>query len=804
MSALPGPSTQSSSALDHLRVLDLSNHLGQVCARVLGDLGADVIKVEPPGGDPARSMPPFAGSQPDPERSLRFVNANRGKRSVVLDLSAPEDRAKVCALAERSDILVEDFAPGYLAGFGLSYEDLCKESPGLVYVSITPFGQTGPYAGYRGGDLVVQAMAGIMSANGDDEMRPCKVPYDVTSQMACLHAAYGALLAIRARGRTGQGQHVDLSRQEAAFWSQHGYIPRYSYEGIITRREGRHSAFGAVNTYRCKDGGYVNLAIFRSRHFARLGRDVMQHPILSDELWSNPTVRRENREIIDQFVQEFADTVTRDEFIERGQRAGIPISAVLTPDQFVHHPQTKARGFFREADHPIIGSHRVPGPAIGFGATPWQVHRPAPLLGQHTQEVDQELMETSLQRGAPTGAQISTNLRDRPLEGVRVVDFTRAFAGPLATMFLGFFGAEVIKVESEDLEANRAPGQVTFPDLNRNKLSCTIDARTPEGKDLVRELVRRSDVVVDNFRPGVMDNLGLGYEELRQVRPDVIMLTMPGFGNSGPLRDRVSQGQQIMGLTGLTHLWGHSDQPLETRIKVPYPDYVGGILGAISVVVALEWRERTAKGQYIELAQMEGTAHLLGVAYLDYMINGQTPQPEGNFSETHAPHDVYPCLGHDAWCAIEVGNEEEWQALVGAMGNPNWAKEERFRTLAGRVAQKENLDLNLGQWTRQSTPRQLMRLLQSAGVPAGIVVNGEDLFHDLHLRSRPGGIVEVNHEEYGPIEHQGINVRLSATPGRADGSAPVVQGRDNAYIFQEVLDLDPAKQHELQAAGALR
>ena len=411
---------------------------------------------------------------------------------------------------------------------------------------------------------------------------------------------------------------------------------------------------------------------------------------------------------------------------------------------------------------------------------------------------------TSFQRRAPSEAQTPTILSNRPLEGVRVVDFTRAFAGPLATMFLGFFGAEVIKVESEDLEANRAPGQVTFPDLNRNKLSCTIDARTPEGKDLVRELVRRSDVVVDNFRPGVMDNLGLGYDELCQVRPDVIMLGMPGFGNSGPLRDRVSQGQQIMGLTGLTHLWGHPDQPLETRIKVPFPDYVGGILGALSVVVALEWRERIGEGQYIELAQVEGMAHLLGVAYLDHMVNGRTPQPKGNFSETSAPHDVYTCLDHDSWCAIEVGIEEEWKALVGAMGNPNWAKEERFNTMAGRVAHKEDLDLHMGEWTRQSTPRQLMRLLQSVGVPAGIVVNGEDLFHDIHVRSRPGGIVEVNHEEYGPIEHQGINVRLSATPGWADGAAPIIQGRDNAYVFQEILDLDPARQQVLKANGTLR
>jgi crotonobetainyl-CoA:carnitine CoA-transferase CaiB-like acyl-CoA transferase len=231
----------SPAALDHLRVLDLASHLGQTCGRSLGDLGADVIKVEPPEGDSTRRMGSFAGDQADPERSLRFINANRSKRSIVLDLNVPERRERVRALAERADILVEDFARGYLTSLGLGYEDLQQVNPGLVYVSITPFGQTGPHADYRGGDLIAQATSGIMIAKGDDEMRLCMAPYEIIFQVTCAQAAFGALLAIRAWKATGQGQHVDVSRQEGTISAEHPYIYRYSHENVITRPEGRQS-----------------------------------------------------------------------------------------------------------------------------------------------------------------------------------------------------------------------------------------------------------------------------------------------------------------------------------------------------------------------------------------------------------------------------------------------------------------------------------------------------------------------------------------------------------------------------------
>ena len=790
--------------LEGVRVLDLTGYLTQMCARVLGDLGADVVKIEPPGGDASRRLGPFAGGVPGPERSLRFIHANRSKRSAVIDLGSDESREQLRALARRADVIVEDFAPGYLDGMGLGYEALRASNPGLVFASVTPFGQTGSNAGWLGGELIAEAAGGMMFANGDDSAPPVMAPFELTSQMAAVHAAYGVLLALRARRAVGDsGQRVDVSRQEIVLWLQNSYIARYAHQGDITRREGAHTAFGAVNTYPTADDGYVNVSVYGSEHFARLANTVMEHPVLSEPVWLDRTVRRENREIIDELVGEYAKTVERDDFVERGQGGGIPIVPLLRLEEFVEHPQVAARGYLAKADHPVIGPHQIAGPPVRFGApAKWRDRRSAPLIGEHTAEVIAEWSGGG-PPPQPLNGRASAGGRPMPLHGVRVVDFTRAHAGFIATMFLGFFGAEVVKIESDGLEDPRQPGQTNYEDMNRSKLSCTIDVRTPDGREALLELVRRSDVVVEHFRPGVMDNLRLDYETLKSAKPDIIMLSMPGMGSEGPIRGYRSYGQQVMGMTGLTHLWGHPDGALNTRIKMPFPDYVAALLGATSVVAALEHREKTGEGQAIEIAQLEGQAHFLGPAVLDYTVNGTKPQPRGNFSETQAPHDVYPCQGVDAWCAIAVEDDGQWRALVAALGNPAWASEERFSTVEGRVANKGDLDANIGEWTRGLTPRQAARALQRAGVPASAVATAEDLYHDPHLRSRTEGIVAVDHPDSGVIEHQGINVNLSLTPGTSARPAPA-KGQHNAYVFQELLALGEARERQLAESGALR
>ena len=797
-------SRTSNGALGHIRVLDLTGPLGQLCGRVFADMGADVVKVEQPGGDPGRWVPPFAADTPGLDRSLVFMDRNRGKRSVTLDLQEPQHRETVRKLAAGVDVLVEDARPGALSEIGLGFDRLSEVNPGLVYVSITPFGQTGPRAGYLGGELIAQATGGIMFANGDDAQRPAMAPDDLISNIACLHATLGVLAALRQRRETGLGQQVDVSRQEVVLYCQGNYIPRYSL-GRVTKREGRHGATGGVNLFACAEGGFISLAPFMAHHFRRLATEVIGDEVLADSRFEQNTVRNEdaNRVFINERIERYAATVNRDDFVERGQKAGVPAVPVLTPEEAMAHPHHAERGFFREVTDDM-GPRTVPGPPFRMGATPWTVERPVPSAGQHTEEVLAELSSPAWAR-EPQDGHVPVEGRRGALSGVRVADFTRAFAGPLSTMFLGFLGAQVVKLESGGLEDNRGGGQATFQELNRTKLSATIDTRTPQGKDLIKRLVARSDLVVENFRPNVMDRLELDYAALRSAKPDLIMVSMPGFGRSGPLKDYYAYGQQIIGTTGLLNLWGHPESPLDVRVKYAFPDYVAAIWSSVACMAALEHRNETGIGQYIELAQFEALAHLLGVTYMDSTSNGRPQASRGNHSWTHAPHDVYPCAGGDEWVAIAVETEGQWGSLAEAMGSPGWAADAKFSTLADRRANKAELDANIGKWTGSRDRREVETMLQRVGVPAGALATAEDLYHDPHLRLR-GEIVDIDHGEEvsGLISHAGPNVHLSAGgPSRADVPAPL-KGQHNDVVFRDVIGLSETEERELEEAGALR
>src|SRR5262245_41463687 len=428
--------TPMSDALGHLRVLDLTSSSNQLCARVFADFGAEVIKIEPPVGDPGRQQGPFFGGERGSDRSLIFTYLNRGKQSITLDLGSASDRQRLRVLAGRVDMLVEDWQPGELARLGLGYEDLHRLHAGLVYVSITPFGQTGMYSGHRGGELITQATGGIMFANGDPTRRPAMAPYELLAQLACLHAVFGALVALRARRVTGAGQHVDVSRHDVVLYCQGCYIPRYAMQSEIARREPLIGV-GGVNTYRCRDG-YANVAPFMPRHFTRLVQDVMHHPVLSDPEWSSRRARLERRQAIDEYVAAYLATVERNAFVETARRAGVPVIPVLTPDEFVAHPHTVARGFFRTVAQPGVGSYRTAGPPAVLGRTPWRVDRPAPRLGEHNDAVLGDFplpMAADHQPAAPAPPAHSARLP--ALGNLRLVDFTRAFAGPLVTMFCG-------------------------------------------------------------------------------------------------------------------------------------------------------------------------------------------------------------------------------------------------------------------------------------------------------------------------------------------------------------------------------
>jgi benzylsuccinate CoA-transferase BbsF subunit len=408
------------------------------------------------------------------------------------------------------------------------------------------------------------------------------------------------------------------------------------------------------------------------------------------------------------------------------------------------------------------------------------------------------------------------------LVGYRILDFGTAFASPMAAHLLADMGAEVIKIESQTrldgLRLGRpivgedvAGGdrgewpeyQPVFHGLNRNKLGITVNIKHPEGVDLLKRLVRISDVVINNFSPGVMDRAGLGYDVLRGEKPDLIYVSLPAAGESGPLRDIVTYAPVIAALAGISGLVGYSSarQDFVGTLQVAFCDAVGALHAVVAILAALRHRQSTGAGQAIEIAQWEAAVSMLGEGLLDYVMNGRVLAPVGNAHPSMVPHDNYRCAGDDAWVAIAVRSEDEWHAFCQATGHPEWAHDPRFADAYRRRQHRSELDAMITTWTNQHTPDEVMEILQSASVAAMPVMNLEDQFRNPHLREREIHL-ESEHPKVGLEFLHGIPWHLSGTPGRIRRPAPLL-GEHNQYVFGDLLGLPEREIHRLMEAGAI-
>ena len=411
-----------------------------------------------------------------------------------------------------------------------------------------------------------------------------------------------------------------------------------------------------------------------------------------------------------------------------------------------------------------------------------------------------------------------------PLHNVRVVDLGSAWAGPMAGHLLADMGAEVIKVESraridgmrlgrpmvgEDLTGGDRglwpELQPVFHGLNRNKLSVTLNLRTEAGRRILQRLASVSDVVLANFSPGVLERLGMDYASLRRVKPDIIVASMPAFGDTGPLRDMVAYAPIIQAMSGMMSLVGYAPEegePLVGELQAAWSDTVAALCAALGIAAALRHRNRTGQGQYVEAAHLEGTAALLGVPMLEYQMTGEIPVPPGNDDPDFAPHNNYPCAGEDAWVAIAVRTELEWQALAETIDSdrtarPGLAADARFADRTSRWANRRELDDLIAAWTRNFSPQQVAERLQAVGVAAMPVMNIADQFADPHLNARET-YVEIDHPHIGAEMVYGVPWRFSDTPGAVRTPAPLL-GQHNDYVLRELLGIDGSRIDDLIA-----
>ena len=400
------------------------------------------------------------------------------------------------------------------------------------------------------------------------------------------------------------------------------------------------------------------------------------------------------------------------------------------------------------------------------------------------------------------------------LKGIKVVEFAAFAAGPVVGKHLADHGATVVHIESkvrpDGFRAHYPPYKDNIHGLNRSglfalcnndKLDITLNLKkAPKATDLAKRIVAWSDVVIENFSPGTMKRLGLDYEALRKIKPDLIMLSSSNLGQSGPHAHHAGFGSQLSSLAGFTHLTGYPDGPPQI-LYGPYIDYIAVAYGAVAILAALDYRERTGKGTHIDTAQYETGLQFMAPILLDYKINGKVAGRNGNRDPAAAPHGAYPCKGDDSWCVISASSESDWESLCRAMGNPAWTKESRFATLQSRKEHEDELDQKIGAWTTDFTAREITEKLQASGIRAGIVNTMRDIYSDPQLKHRKQW-VELEHPEIGKMHYQRPPFFLTRTPSGPERRDPLL-GEHNGYFYQELLGISEKEYQELVAEGVI-
>ncbi len=798
-------STFPVTLLEGYTAVDLSDLKGQLCGRLLADLGMEMIKIEPPEGDPVRRLKPLWKDRENKELSLLFAHLNAGKKSVVLDYHRKENRHRLVPLIERADVLIESFVPGFLDSLNLGYRELSKINPALVMVSITGFGQTGPRSRFACADIVAYAMSGLMSIAGSPALPPCKPPETQAYYFGSLMAALGVVAALHKRERTRQGDWVDISIQESLATQEH-LIRLCANEGNVIKRQGsQHAQIAPAKIFPCLDG-YVYLYVSR-RHWKKLLEVWPDHPKELDEpsLVADP-VRCAKASFVNEQVERFTRCYGKEELTAFLQSHGIPCVPVNKPKEFLLDEHVQSRSLLSSVAHPDFGEVPVLGPPFLLnGIRPYT--SPPPALGQHQEELD---IAVGIRR--TNSPQLTPIERGAPLSGLRILSFDQVLAGPYGMTLLAEMGAEVIKVESRrgGLDLFRFFGTSQDPDLsprffefNRNKQSVTLNLKSTEGPDIIKSLARHCDAVMDNFSVRVMPSLGLDHTSLARVKPEIVTLRMPGLGCTGPKSSYVTLGTNISALTGLTYLWNYPnvvDPPVGSQTV--WPDYVSGVFAAVLVVAATLYQKRSAKGTFVDLSQAEAAAYMIGASLLQSHLSDEELRPMGNGSFNAAPQGCYPCRGEDRWCVISIENDLQWPILITIIGREDLCHDERFTTLRRRLEHQSEIDDLVAAWTRERDCYEIMTLLQQSGIPCGVVQNGADLLRDEHLRARSFIIDRVS-PNLGNITLPRFPIRFTNSSVEPNWKFPAL-GRDNAAVFGNIVGMTANQIDELEDKDILK
>ncbi len=778
-----------------LRVLDLSTGIaGPYATKLLVDGGAEVVKVEPPGGDPLRRWS-ASGRRPADEDGALFQFLNAGKKSIVRDLDAPSWRSSLPLLSAGFDLVVEDHGPALREARGLDFAALTAGHPALCLVSISAFGLGGPWSERPATEWTLAAEVGATAYRGLPERGPVGAGGRLGEWVAGTYAAVAALAAWRSARRSGVGEHADLSAFEAIDLSMTVYhdLAGQFFEGPLAQ------AIEIPSILPARDG-WVGICTYTGQQWSDLCALMGRPEIAEDERFFDGRTRMEHLEFMQEVIHGWSQAHSVEEIIELATAMRIPVAPIGDGRNVLEMDHLKERGVFVE--HPAgFAQPRTPYSVSGAAFPPL---RPAPAPGEHEAEFESEAPpppSRSVASGAP---------RSAPFEGLRIVDLTAFWAGPVVTSTLGALGADVVKVESiQRPDGMRFAGAVrneilwewahVFHGANTGKRAITLDLNSEDGRALLRRLVESADALVENFSARVMDHFGLSWETLHEWNPRLVMLRMPAWGLEGPWRDRTGFAANVEQASGLAWITGYTDMPLIVRGAC---DPVGGMHAAFGLLMALEERRRAGKGQLVECPLVEPALNMAAEQVIEWTAYGELLERQENRGPVAAPQGVYRCLGSDAWVAIAVASDDQWAGLRRAFADPDWTREPTLAHEAGRRAAHDALDAALSAWCASRKPEEIVDALLAAGVPAAHVVNGQELMPHPQLEARRF-FQTLEHPVTGATRYPGIPMRFSGFDPRERRTPAPTLGQHNEEVLGGELGLSEEELERLRSAKVI-
>jgi crotonobetainyl-CoA:carnitine CoA-transferase CaiB-like acyl-CoA transferase len=772
-----------------LTIVDFSQGMaGPMATMILADHGADVVKVEPPAGDFARGTP-------------GFLMWNRGKRSVVLDLTTTRDRDRVGALVQGADVVVESFRPGVAARLGIGYDAVAAANPAAVYCSITGFGRHDPRSRRRWYEAVVAATAGRMvgldplsgAVPNQDRRAPIYTAAPIASYGAGQLALQGILAALLVRRRTGRGQWVESSlvAGEAAFLMRQDMgrggpdrtglpeTPRPLHRGIVM----------CFLTAECSDGKFIQMCARQDHHFRNWMVTLGMEAIFDDPRYAAaplgiPTV--DDVEALERRIRERMLTRTREEWMELFVANDVGADPFLEPAEFLDFPEMVANERVVELEDPGVGRVREVGPLATMSDTPARIERSAPALGADTDAVLAALDRPRLRRSPPIADVPAPG--PHALSGVTVVELAYYVAAPLASTLLGELGARVIKVEPLAGDPARRTGLQNAKFLV-GKESIALDLKSDEGRTILQQLISRADALLHSFRPGVPERLGHDFDTARAINPRLVYVYGGSYGSRGPWSMRPAFHSTPNALCGGGFAQAGIGNP---PVDDSYPDPGSGIATATAILLGLWAREGTGRGQYVETSMISSAGYIHSD---DLVLYDGRPAPRRPDSGQHGLHACYRLYeAADGWVFVAAWRDAEFEALARALGHLEWLDDERFSSAAARTVHDAELVAAIGDELRHGTTAEWDARFLAADVAAAPVsdVPLEQWFE------QEGRLLPEDHPVFGPFWRAPVKVEMSDHSPRLD---PVCGLGEHSRAILEELGYDDDAVGDLVAHG---